>query len=95
MNEILEEIVTSRPGAKPLSQSMTFHWLVVGAIGWTIQNLAAWLTLDQSDTATLAAGVFGFLTFVGALLGIMRRRGIRVPDWLVELIETALQGKLK
>lgn len=95
MNELLEDIILSRHDAKPISQSMTYNFLLMGAIGWTIQNIANWLMLDQSGIETLTVAVYGLLTFIGALLGIMRRSGIRVPSWMIEAIEAVLSRQQK
>lgn len=88
MNKLITDIVTSVPEAKPLADSMTARWIFVGAVGWTAQNITAWLQLDQSTAVTIAAGIFGLVTFVGALVGTMRRKGIKVPSWLVDLLES-------
>lgn len=87
MNTLVTDILESRPDAKPLAESMTARWLLVMAAGWAAQNLSAWLSLDQSTETTIVAGLLGFVSFLGALLGVMRRSGIRVPDWLVEILE--------
>lgn len=95
MNKLVSEIIDSRPDAKPLSESMTAHWLFVMAAGWTAQNIVAWLSLDQSSTATIVTGLLGFVSFLGALLGIMRRSGIRVPEWLVEFLDDVTKEEPK
>jgi hypothetical protein len=89
MNTLITEILTADPDAKPLRDSLTARWLVVMAAGWAAQNLGAWLALDQSTTATLATGLLGLVSFLGALVGVMRRAGIRVPDWLHDLLSAA------
>lgn len=93
MNVLINEIITSVPGAKPLQDSMTARWLLLMAVGWTAQNIVAWLHLDQSTEATIVVGLLGLLSFAGALLGVMRRSGIRVPDWLIEILEAVEETK--
>lgn len=88
MNKIVTDIITSSPDAKSLTDSMTARWVFVGAVGWAAQNISAWLQLDQSTTVTVTAGIFGFVTFLGALVGIMRRKGIAVPLWIVAVLES-------
>lgn len=95
MSTILSDIVESSPDAKALKDSMTARWLVVMAVGWTAQNIVAWLHLDQSLTATVATGLLGLISFVGALIGIMRRSGIRVPGWLVAFIDAVQNEERK
>lgn len=89
MNNLVREIVTSGPDAKPLTESSTIRWATLMAVGWATQNIVAWLQLDQSTAATVTAGLLGFITFAGALAGTMRRSGIRVPDWVVEILVAA------
>lgn len=87
MNTLIADILESRPDAKPLAESMTARWVLVMTVGWAAQNITAWLSLDQSVEATIVAGLLGLVSFVGALIGVMRRSGIRVPDWLIEVLE--------
>lgn len=87
MNVLIDEIITSVPGAKPLQDSMTARWLLLMSVGWAAQNIVAWLHLDQSTETTIVVGLLGFVSFLAALLGVMRRSGIKVPDWLIEILE--------
>lgn len=59
------------------------------AAGWAAQNIVAWLALDQSTVATITSGLLGFVAFLGALVGVMRRADIKIPAWLADLIEAA------
>lgn len=87
MNGLINDIITSSPDAKPLVDSLTARWVFITAAGWAAQNIVSWLELDQSTTTTVVAGLIGFVSFLGALVGIMRREGIKVPDWLIEILE--------
>lgn len=87
MSVLIDEIITSEPGAKPLMQSLSARGILLLAVGWAAQNIVAWLHLDQSTETTIVVGLLGFVSFVGALLGVMRRSGIKVPDWLIEILE--------
>lgn len=89
MNTLVAEIIDARPDAKPLRDSLSARWVVVMAAGWAAQNIVAWLALDQSMVATITAGLLGLVSFLGALVGVMRRADIRVPDWLVDALEAA------
>lgn len=95
MSDLLSEIIASNPDAKPLADSVTARWVLVMAVGWTAQNIVAWLQLDQSATATIVTGLLGFVTFLGAFVGIMRRKGIRVPGWIIALIDAVQNEQTK
>lgn len=89
MNALLTDIVSADPTAKPLRDSLSARWVVVMAAGWAAQNIVAWLELDQSTETTIVAGLLGLVSFLGALVGVMRRADIRVPDWLANFLEAA------
>lgn len=87
MSAMIDEIITYEPYAKPLMQSLSARGIMLLAVGWAAQNIVAWLALDQSMVATITAGLLGLVSFIGALVGVMRRADIRVPDWLVDVLE--------
>lgn len=95
MSALIDEIVTSTPGAKPLVQSLSARGILLLAVGWAAQNIVAWLHLDQSTETTIVIGLLGFVSFVVSLIGVMRRSGVRVPDWLIELLEAMQKEESK
>lgn len=95
MNVLIDEIITAEPGAKPLMQSLSARGIMLLAVGWAAQNIVAWLHLDQSTETTVVVGLLGFVSFIGALLGVMRRSGIRVPDWLIASLEAVQNEESK
>lgn len=88
MSTLIDEIIASAPDAKPLTQSLSARGILLLAVGWAAQNIIAWLHLDQSTETTIVVSLLGFVSSLGALIGVMRRSGIKVPDWMIDILES-------
>lgn len=84
------EVAHSESDAKPLAQSLSWWSLVFGAVAWTTHNVALWVGMEQSTETTLLWAVVGTIWLACSLIGILRRKGIRVPGWVAAVAEVII-----
>jgi hypothetical protein len=95
MTQLAEDIATSRPGAKPFAMAWSTWAMMLGASAWTAHNLSLWFGLEQSTETTVYWAMVGLVWVVCQTLTIMRRHDIKVPDVVVALAESILEGAPK
>jgi hypothetical protein len=88
---LAEDIADHAADAKPLFQSYSLYSMAMLASGWTATNLVAYFDLDQGLATTIATGIVGLLSFLFGVIATMRRKGIRVPDWLADIAERFIE----
>jgi hypothetical protein len=87
---LARKIATAAPDARPLVRSMSWWWLVVGVVTFTTQNLRLWLEMDQSTEDTLFWGFLGTIWACCSLIATMRRKDIKVPEWIATIAEAII-----